>query len=159
MNLANILGGGKVFPAARGCKSRVFNYYPAMIKTERSFKVNSQLLPTGFPREFDAHIYFTEENRQQAHDLWRLVQVYFQGQRVFVGEMIPEPIGPHPTPMFEVNFPKELFSEVVLWLMKERRDLSVLVHELTGDDLYDHTQAALWLGPAVELDYSRFKKK
>lgn len=128
-----------------------------MQKAERSFKVNSQLLPEGFPREFDAHIYFSPENRLQAEALRALAQKSFHGQKVFVGEMIPEPIGPHPTPMFEINFPKELFSDLVLWLMKERGDLSVLVHEVTGDDLYDHTQAALWLGAAVPLDYSRFK--
>lgn len=123
----------------------------------RTYKVNSQLLPEGFPREFDAHIYFSSENRDIAEKLRAEALAKFQNQRVFVGEMIPEPIGPHPTPMFEINFPKEFFTDVVLWLMKARGELSVLVHELTGDDLYDHTQAALWLGEAVPLDYSRFK--
>lgn len=129
-----------------------------MQKAERSFKVNSQLLPPGFPREFDAHIYFSEDNRSVAQALHEAAIQEFAGQKVFVGQMIPEPIGPHPVPMFEINFPKELFTEVVLWLMKARGDLSVLVHELTGDDLYDHTQAAMWLGDAVALDYERFKK-
>lgn len=123
----------------------------------RTYKVNSQLLPQGFPREFDAHIYFSEASLAKAQKLRDEAIKQFKGQRVFVGEMIPEPIGPHPTPMFEINFPKELFTDVVLWLMKARGDLSVLVHELTGNDLYDHTQAAMWLGEAVPLDYSRFK--
>ncbi|WP_374077869.1 DOPA 4,5-dioxygenase family protein [Bdellovibrio bacteriovorus] len=123
----------------------------------RTYKVNSQLLPQGFPREFDAHIYFSEVSLQKAQSLHDEAIEQFKGQRVFVGEMIPEPIGPHPTPMFEINFPKEFFRDVVLWLMKARGDLSVLVHELTGNDLYDHTQAAMWLGEAVPLDYSRFK--
>ncbi|UOE99779.1 DOPA 4,5-dioxygenase family protein [Bdellovibrio reynosensis] len=125
---------------------------------ERPYKVNSQLLPAGFPREFDAHIYFSAEQRQQAETFRKAAIEQFAGLKVFVGEMIPEAIGPHPVPMFEINFPKELFSEVVLWLMHSRGDLSVLVHELTGDDHYDHTQAALWLGEAVELKYSVFKK-
>lgn len=81
----------------------------------------------------------------------------FKDREVFVGELIPEPIGPHPTPMFEINFPKELFADVVLWLMKERGDLSALVHELTGNDLYDHTQAALWLGTPLEIYLHKFK--
>ncbi len=123
---------------------------------ERSFKVNSQLLPAGFPREFDAHIYFEESSRSFAKTLREKAMTAFEGQRVFTGEMIPIGIGPHPIPMFEINFPKEMFSEVVLWLMKERGDLSVLVHELTGNDLYDHTQAALWLGSQVPLNYSVF---
>ncbi|MEK2644352.1 DOPA 4,5-dioxygenase family protein [Bdellovibrio sp. BCCA] len=123
----------------------------------RTYKVNSQLLPEGFPREFDAHIYFSETSFEKAHRLREEAIARFAGQRVFVGQMIPEAIGPHPIPMFEINFPKELFTDVVLWLMKARGDLSVLVHELTGNDLYDHTQAAMWLGEAVPLDYSEFK--
>lgn len=122
------------------------------------YQVNSKLLPAGFPREFDAHIYFNETTRSLAEELRAAAGKAFAGQRVFIGEMIPEPIGPHPTPMFEMNFPKELFAEVVLWLMHERGSLSVLVHELTGDDYYDHTQAALWLGPEVPLSYGVFKK-
>ncbi|KHD89830.1 MAG: DOPA 4,5-dioxygenase [Bdellovibrio sp. ArHS] len=124
---------------------------------ERSYKVNSQLLPQGFPREFDAHIYFSEASLTAAAELRLKAMQEFAGRQVFVGQLIPEPIGPHPLPMFEINFPLALFSEVVLWLMKARGDLSVLVHELTGDDLYDHTQAALWLGKEVPLLYERFK--
>lgn len=124
---------------------------------QKTYTVNSKLLPSGFPREFDAHIYFDEAHREKASHFRDKAIRMFEGKKVFVGEMIPEAIGPHPVPMFEINFPKEYFTEVVLWLMRERGDLSVLVHELTGDDLYDHTQAALWLGPAVELKYDRFK--
>ncbi|WP_374001316.1 DOPA 4,5-dioxygenase family protein [Bdellovibrio bacteriovorus] len=124
---------------------------------QKTYTVNSKLLPSGFPREFDAHIYFDKAHREKAEHFRDEAIRMFEGKKVFVGEMIPEAIGPHPVPMFEINFPKEHFAEVVLWLMHERGDLSVLVHELTGDDLYDHTQAALWLGPAVELKYDRFK--
>lgn len=124
---------------------------------QKTYTVNSKLLPSGFPREFDAHIYFDEGHHDKASHLRDEAIRMFEGKKVFVGEMIPEAIGHHPVPMFEINFPKEHFTEVVLWLMHERGDLSVLVHELTGDDLYDHTQAALWLGPAVELKYDRFK--
>lgn len=123
----------------------------------KTYTVNSKLLPAGFPREFDAHIYFSEEQRSQAETLRNLALNVFSSRRVFVGQMIPEAIGPHTLPMFEINFPKEEFADVVLWLMHERRDLSVLVHELTGDDLYDHTQAALWLGPVVDLKYDILK--
>lgn len=124
---------------------------------ERTYKVNSQLLPQGFPREFDAHIYFDDITLQKASVLRDEAIRMFEGKRVFVGEMIPEAIGPHPTAMFEMNFPKEHFAEVVLWLLHHRGELSVLVHELTGDDLYDHTQAAMWLGTPVQLKYERFK--
>ncbi|MNT12987.1 Dopa 4,5-dioxygenase family [compost metagenome] len=127
-----------------------------MTKT-RSYHYNSEILPKDFPREFDAHIYFNKEDMEFASELHLKAHSAFPGKRVFTGELIPEAIGPHPTPMFEINFPKEEFTEVVLWLMKERGDLSVLVHELTGNDLYDHTQAALWLGKPLELLLYKFK--
>lgn len=126
--------------------------------TEKTYTVNSKLMPAGFPREFDAHIYFDSENITTATRLRQRALEMFHGQQVFVGQMIPEAIGPHPTPMFEINFPKELFTDVVLWLMHERDGLSVLVHELTGDDHYDHEQAALWLGKEVPLKFEVFKK-
>lgn len=124
----------------------------------RNFKVNSQLLPNGFPREFDAHIYFETKDLEKATLLRNKIKEHFKSETFFVGDMITIPIGPHPLPMFETNFPKEIFTEVVLWLMKERGDFNVLVHPLSGDDYYDHTQGAMWLGQAVNLDYSKFKK-
>lgn len=90
----------------------------------RGLKVNSQLLPAGFPRQFDAHVYFTEATLDQAQKLRERAKDSFEGKTFFVGEVIPEPIGPHPLPMFEMNFPKDLFGEVVLWLMEHRGELS-----------------------------------
>jgi aromatic ring-cleaving dioxygenase len=109
---------------------------------KRNFKVNSQLLPKEFPRDFDAHIYFEELTFNKAEKLHAL--------------MINQPIGPHPTGMFEANFPVKLFADVVLWLMKEHGELSVLIHPLTGNDYIDHTDQALWLGPPQPLDFSKF---
>ncbi len=121
-----------------------------------NFKVNSKLIPIGFPREFDAHIYFEANELEKATQLRDKMKEHFRDETFFVGDVIPVPIGPHPMPMFEANFPQDIFTEVVLWLMKERGDLNVLVHPLSGDDYYDHTQGAMWLGHAVKLDYSKF---
>ena len=126
------------------------------MSTGRDFKVNSKLLPEGFPREFDAHVYFTEDKIKDATELRDKIRDQFKDEVFFVGDMIPVPIGPHPVPMFEANFPQGIFTEVVLWLMKERGEFSVLVHPLSGDDYYDHTQGAMWLGDSIELDYSKF---
>ncbi len=123
----------------------------------KTYTVNSKLLPNGFPREFDAHFYFPIEKIGEATILRDKIKKHFENVMFFIGDIIPEPIGPHPLPMFEANFPTKLFAEVVLWLMKERGEFSVLVHPLSGDDYYDHTQGAMWLGDSVELDYSRFK--
>ncbi|OQV14951.1 hypothetical protein BV898_10855 [Hypsibius exemplaris] len=120
----------------------------------RTYKYNSELAPKGFPREFDAHIYFDDSTRSFAASLREKALSAFQGQQVFTGELIPDAVGPHTQPMFEINFPRPLFTDVVLWLVRERGDLSVLVHQLTGDDHYDHTQAALRMGPQVALNYA-----
>lgn len=120
----------------------------------RPFKVNSKLLPAGFPREFDAHIYFESKDLEKATQLRDKIKTHFKDETFFVGDMITEPIGPHSLPMFEANFPQEIFTEVVLWLMKERGDFNVLVHPLSGDGYYDHTQGAMWLGHEETLNYS-----
>lgn len=122
-------------------------------------KVNSKHIPKDFPREFDAHIYFDETSAEEASLFRQKCLNHFKQSEVFVGFMIDQPVGPHPTAMFEINFPRKAFGEVVLWLMHHRGKLSILVHELTGDDYLDHTDYALWIGRPVELDISAFGKK
>lgn len=124
------------------------------MKKTYDFKFNSQLLPEKFPRDFDAHIYYESIDLLEATMLRDNIKNHFKNIVFFVGDMCTEPIGPHPLPMFEANFPMEHFAEVVLWLMKERGGFSVLVHPITGDEIYDHTQGAIWLGPSVRLNYS-----
>lgn len=124
----------------------------------KKFRYNSTLLPKDFPREFDAHIYFELKDLEEATLLRDKIKEHFKDETFFVGDVFDEPIGPHPMPMFEANFPEELFTPAVLWLMKERGHFNVLVHPLSGDDYLDHTQLAMWLGSPVELDYERLKK-
>ena len=38
------------------------------------------------------------------------------------------------------------------------KDLNILIHGLTGDDLADHTTHASWLGDCVELNLKMFQK-
>ncbi len=33
-----------------------------------------------------------------------------------------------------------------------RKGLTVLVHGVTGDDIYDHTELVLWLGESLKLN-------
>lgn len=68
-----------------------------------------------------------------------------------LGRWHDRPVGPHPTAMYQVAFAVEEFPRLVPWLMLNRRDLSVLVHPLTGDDVADHSAHALWLGPPLPL--------
>ncbi len=54
--------------------------------------------------------------------------------------------------MYQVAFAADQFDRVVPWLMVNRQGLVVFVHPLTGDDLADHSDHALWLGERLELD-------
>jgi DOPA 4,5-dioxygenase len=46
----------------------------------------------------------------------------------------------------------------MLWLSLNRQGLVVLIHPLTGDDLADHTEHAIWMGAVRPLDVGMFKR-
>lgn len=107
-------------------------------------------------RNFHAHIYFDVETRASAEALLKSLGDQFGPKLRHLGRLIDRPIGPHPVPMFEIDFAPELFYPVVSFLMLNHAGHSVLIHPETGDDLTDHTAHALWLGRQLNLDLSRF---
>lgn len=64
--------------------------------------------------------------------------------------------GPHTAPNFGVSITPESFGEVVSWLQRNSKGLSILVHPRTGDEQADHLDSALWLGKPVELSQAFF---
>jgi aromatic ring-cleaving dioxygenase len=115
----------------------------------------SMHFPLGFARDWDAHIYYEPSQRAWAQDLRRQALEFFKDQSVFIGALRDELVGPHPLPMFELNFASRDFQVVVRWLMVQRRGLDILVHQVTGDDPRDHYDGALWLGQTLVLDDSK----
>ena len=103
---------------------------------------------------FHAHIYFEEDSAQSAEQLRALIGEKLNPILRHWGKLIHRPIGPHPTPMFEIDFTIEHFTEVVTFLMQNHGEHSVLIHPETGNDLIDHTTHALWLGKQLPLDLS-----
>jgi aromatic ring-cleaving dioxygenase len=114
-----------------------------------------QHLPIDFRRHFDAHIYYSFTTRSQAEILRNKAVQRFQSQAVFIGPLIDELIGPHPQPMFEINYSKEFYTEMLIWFNEERENLNILIHPVTGDDPKDHFEKALWLGEPQPLDASK----
>ena len=106
-------------------------------------------------RGYHVHIYYhdaTEANAKELHD--QLVAL-FGGQPSrpqFTGIA-----GPHPIPQVQVIFRKDAFTDVVPWLMFNRRGLDILIHPLTDDEVEDHTTHAVWLGTAVDLLTDRLR--
>lgn len=123
----------------------------------RNFRYNSEWMPKGFQNDWDAHIYFTIEQLDIIKALHAKLIAAFAHPEIFVGDVIPKPIGPHTLPMLEVNFSKARYLTVVQWLEKERGPLNILVHPQSGDDYTDHTQNAIWLGEPVALKLELFK--
>ena len=99
---------------------------------------------------YHAHVYYTDgDSRRRADDLRQAISRTFA---MALGHAHDVPVGPHPLPMYQVSFATEQFGEFVPWLMLNRDGLDILVHPVTGDDIGDHGDRALWIGQSLALD-------
>jgi aromatic ring-cleaving dioxygenase len=106
-------------------------------------------------RAFDAHIYYSEETRSTAAELHAKAIRDFTDPTFRISTLIERKVGPHPMPMFEIQFTTASLSDVIQWLLANREGLTVLVHSVTGDDPKDHHHGALWMGQMLKLDMSK----
>ncbi len=108
-------------------------------------------METGTIQGYHIHIYYTEaEGPEVARALRDALATRFE---VELGMWRETAGGPHPSPMFQVNFATPRFAKIVPWLMLNRGRLDVLVHPETGDDVADHGDFALWLGRVLPIDF------
>ncbi len=98
---------------------------------------------------YHAHVYFDGASVEQARALRQRVSDEFD---YAVGRFHEKNVGPHPRWSFQIAFKADEFATIVPWLALNRKGLTVFVHGLTGDDIYDHTELVMWLGESVELD-------
>ncbi len=104
---------------------------------------------------YHIHIYYAEsEGPEVARGLRDALAARFE---VELGMWREKGGGPHPSPMFQVNFATPLFPEIVPWLMLNRGGLNVLVHPETGDDVADHGEFALWLGQVLPINFEALR--
>lgn len=71
-----------------------------------------------------------------------------------MGRVHERPVGPHPDWSCQLAFAPEVFGELVPWLAIHRQDLVVFIHPVTGNDLLDHRDRAIWMGAIRPLDLS-----
>jgi aromatic ring-cleaving dioxygenase len=100
---------------------------------------------------YHAHVYFDAATLDQARALCEDAAARFP---LKMGRMHQQPVGPHPDWSCQLAFKASLFAEVVPWLALNRRGLVVFIHPITGQDLIDHRDRALWMGGVRPLDLS-----
>lgn len=100
-----------------------------------------------------AHVYFDAETKAQARDLCERARDTFG---VSMGRVHEKPVGPHPMWSCQLAFAPEKFGSLIPWLGQERKGLTIFIHAITGDDLDDHTNGAVWMGSMETLDLSIF---
>lgn len=109
---------------------------------------------TGLVQEFHAHVYYGVPTRESAVALRERLPA-LAGGRLKLYTLSDGPRGPHVTPMFGVDIPRDDLPEVLAFLMVNHGPHPVLIHPVTGNELLDHTHHALWLGAPQPLDLGR----
>ena len=100
---------------------------------------------------YHAHVYFNADTLPQARALCEAAAARFP---LKLGRMHEKPVGPHPDWSCQLAFKAALFADVVPWLALHREGLVVFIHPLTGQDLIDHRDRAIWMGAVRPLDLS-----
>ena len=102
---------------------------------------------------YHSHVYFDAHTLEQAQELCEAAAQLFD---VRMGRMHQRPVGPHPDWSCQLSYDASLLNEVLPWLAVHRSGLVVFTHPMTGDDLLDHRDYAIWLGSVRPLDLSIF---
>ena len=111
--------------------------------------MNDPSTDTTVIRGYHAHVYYDAITKEAAGRLREALDGRFQ---VALGRWHDRPVGPHPRWSYQVAFATELFGELVPWLALNCGDMVVFIHPITGDDLADHRDYAVWLGAKLDLD-------
>jgi DOPA 4,5-dioxygenase len=98
---------------------------------------------------YDIHIYW--RNSDERKEALALQKVLIENN-VQTFPFVEKPIGPHPYPMFESHVTNQKLTEIEPLLIANRNSCSILIHEKTGDHVYDHTKGAHFLGEPLELN-------
>lgn len=100
---------------------------------------------------YHAHVYFNADTVAQARVLCEAAAAKFQ---LKLGRGHEKPVGPHQDWSCQLAFKAALFADVLPWLALHRAGLVVFIHPLTGQDLIDHRDRAIWMGAVRPLDLS-----
>jgi DOPA 4,5-dioxygenase len=100
---------------------------------------------------YHAHVYYDADSKPRAARVREAVEQHFE---VAMGRWRDQPVGPHPTGSYQIAFAPGLFAQIVPWLALNRDGLTVFLHPITGDDVPDHRDYAIWMGEQQAIDLS-----
>jgi len=98
---------------------------------------------------YDIHIYW--RNSDECEEALALQKVLIENN-VQTFSLVEKPIGPHPYPMFESHVNSQTLPIIESLLVANRKSCSILIHEKTGDHVYDYTKGSRFLGEPLELN-------
>src|SRR5258708_15880604 len=98
---------------------------------------------------YHAHVYYDPAaTRGEAERLRNWMGERFS---VTLGRWHDVKVGPHDQAMYQVAFAKEIFPELVPWLMLNHGKLSVLVRQNTPNPRRGHLAHPVWIGARLAV--------
>lgn len=119
---------------------------------ETNFDAQSSSWSERIVAGYHSHVYF------DAHSVEQAKRLCFEAARRFelkMGRVHERPVGPHPDWSCQLAYRPHVLPQLLPWLALNRRGLVVFTHPITGNDLIDHRDGAIWMGSVRPLDLSR----